>query len=188
MMQDFPQTLPNFSPRQRPSYSPRNSTGQRLYVQGIEHERKKALEKKRFHEERQGTRKLNLATRGCAASAPRPSAGYNGTSVYARLYSIAKQKEAIQKNPLNNISTRALTPSSRSWKGGRQGKPAYERLYNLAKTKKAAQDKERSVSNSRSTSRARTLSRPKGRMSTNERLYNLAKKKREIEETRLRLR
>ena len=187
MMPDFPQMLPNFSPRQRPSYSPRN-TGQRLYVQGIQHERKKALEKKRFHEERQGTRKLNLATRGRAASAPRPSAGYNGTSVYARLYSIAKQKEAIQKNPLNNISTRALTPSSRSWKGGRQGKPAYERLYNLAKTKKAAQDKERSVSNSRSTSRARTLSRPKGRMSTNERLYNLAKKKREIEETRLRLR
>jgi hypothetical protein len=187
MMPDFPQMLPNFSPRQRPSYSPRN-TGQRLYVQGIQHERKKALEKKRFHEERQGTRKLNLATRGRAASTPRPSAGYNGTSVYARLYSIAKQKEAIQKNPLNNISTRALTPSSRSWKGGRQGKPAYERLYNLAKTKKVAQDKERSVSNSRSTSRARTLSRPKGRMSANERLYNLAKKKREIEETRLRLR
>ena len=26
---------------------------------------------------------MNLATRGCAASAPRPSAGYNGTSVYA---------------------------------------------------------------------------------------------------------
>ena len=71
MMPDFPQMLPNFSPRQRPSYSPRN-TGQRLYVQGIQHERKKALEKKRFHEERQGTRKLNLATRGCAASAPRP--------------------------------------------------------------------------------------------------------------------
>ena len=178
---------PDFLPQIRPKILLHHNAGRRLYVQGMELERKKALDMKRMSELRNNSRKLTLATRNRSASAPRSNMSRNGESVYARLYSIAKQREEMPNPTVQYASTKTLVPA-RSWKGSRQEKPAYERLYNLAKKKKAAEIKARSENGGRSTSRVRASSKANGRMSTNERLYNLAKKKREIEETRRRIR
>ena len=181
MGQDFNDFTPQHPPRPRS-----HNAGHRLYAQGIEQERKKAIYMKRYNDEWNSSKNMILKTRGRSMSAPRSRIDSNGPSVYSRLYAIAKERDVIVKHELPRMSsTKAIASTPRVRSLSRGGQPAYERLYNLAKSQKMkVEERVKNMEAKRASSRGRSF----GVLSLHERLYNLAQKKREIEEERLKVR
>ena len=173
------------------------NTWNRLYNEGIEKEKKKALKMKRYNDDWNSSKKLNLATRGRrgSVSAPRSRMDTSEPPAYSRLYALAKQGETFKQKSLRISSTKALPPSSsradkprRGHTPGRGHTPAYERLYNLSKSKKETHEEKKKAISTKEKKRTRSRIRSIGVLSTQERLYNLAKKKRLIEDERMKLR
>lgn len=99
--------------------------GQRLYVQGVESERKKAVNMKRIIQESQPGKRLNLATR--SYSAPRPPSDGFKTSLYSRLYAISKEKSDPGDTPSNNDIVKPASSSRARARSTSRGQPVHER-------------------------------------------------------------
>jgi len=171
------------SSRQKRMHLPRPDPGHRLYVQGVESERKKALQMKRVVQESQQGQRLNLIARSYSSrpmSTSRPSSNGPKSSVYSRLYDLSKDKKNKSSGKTN---FRTLSrPKSRA-----RGQPVHERLYNLAKGN-IIKAKERLNVGSHDFMRSTpTRQRTVSRQASSDRLYNLARRKREMEEKRRKL-
>jgi len=155
-----------------------NFGGNRLYSQGIQNQRKKAISKRNDTQKKlKSEHKLDLATRSytlrkqsSSSSRAQSRSSIRSTttgevSVYSKMYSIAKEKEEEAKK--NNFKS----PS-----------PARSRSSALKNPRKKDND-DSSMTAVQSVIRtsSRTRARNNNGMTANERLYNLAKKKRLLE-------
>ena len=163
------------NPPKRSFISNNDSTGNRLYVQGIEAERKRALYLKQISEKERSSQKLKLATRSYEMKARSKSTQralrkeeHNRSlqSVHDRLYGMAKSK---RNSSSSSVSVGVSIPSDTYQPNSGD---VYNRLYRISQERKHD-----------------TLEKKEGKhsykshqgISTNERLYNLAKKKRLLE-------
>ena len=173
---------PPDTPKRRSSISNQDLTGNRLYIQGIEAERKRALHMKHVSEKEKSSRKLNLATRSYDMKARSKSTQralrkeeHNRSiqSVHDRLYGMAKHKRSSSSSSVSvrvSLSSDNYQPNSGD---------VYNRLYRKSQG--------RPHDNLERKNSKKSYKSYQG-ISTNERLYNLARKKRLLEMERERKR
>ena len=143
MTDNMGQDFNDFTPQPPPH--PRSNPGHRLYEQGIEKERKKELDMKRYNYELNTSKQLlNLETIGKPMSAPRSrndSLSRGREPRYERLYNLAKlQKTKVEEKERKEAAKRA---SSRGRSSGVLS--SQERLYNLAKKKREIEEQKLKV-------------------------------------------